>query len=357
MSDYYVPAATVEEDFVNLVRLELTDIRNTFFKIGFRLSEANRCKYYKKLGFNTIEECAEALFGFKKTTTYDLMNVANSFGDRKAPMMIDSKYQGFNQSQLVLFSSINYARAGFISRARPEDSIEKLKKAKRYWKKFQIGKYCSITYSGTKTIDDIIELYESKLALPAASSTSNDIVEHADHQENFSGYPEKNDDEEISEYSENESTKKIVLYIPENKVSEVVEEVIDDVPVEDKIERHAVNQKELLKNIFDYAGKRLDLLDYKTIFDPEHKGLGVRVPSDDIVRCVLRQSFNYLGDHRVDIKKLLREHLSEQIGRFDYQIMLCGRKQGLSPFFSNVSDYVIDFLLELFSPTLEEKKK
>ena len=158
MSDYYVPAATVEEDFVNLVKLELNDIKNSFFKIGFRLSEANRCKYYKKLGFNTIEECAEALFGFKKTTTYDLMNVANSFGDRKAPMMLDSKYQGINQSQLVLFSSINYARAGFISRARPEDSIEKLKKAKRYWKEFQIGKYCSITYSGTKTIDDIIEL-------------------------------------------------------------------------------------------------------------------------------------------------------------------------------------------------------
>ena len=66
MDDYYTPAKTVEEDFVNLVRLELNDIKKTFFKIGFRLYEANCNRYYKKLGFNSIEECAEAMFGFRK---------------------------------------------------------------------------------------------------------------------------------------------------------------------------------------------------------------------------------------------------------------------------------------------------
>lgn len=78
----YSPAQTPEEDFVNLVRLELDDIKHTFFKIGFRLREANNERYFIKLGYESIEECAEALFGFKKTTTYDLMRLAELFADK-----------------------------------------------------------------------------------------------------------------------------------------------------------------------------------------------------------------------------------------------------------------------------------
>lgn len=367
MNDYYVPAATLEEDFVNLVKLELNDIKKSFFRIGFRLNEANHCKYYKKLGFNTIEECAEALFGFKKTTTYDLINVYVSFADKETPMIIDPKYKNFSQSQLVLFASINYGLDGFVSRARPEDTIEKLKKAKKYWKEFMLrGVFCNgsyVSYSKTKTIDELIDLYESCRSLEPlikAVSQENGSESLPKIEDNFSGHPEKNDVHN-SGYPEKESTDKIVLDIPENKISEVAEEVTDDVSVEDEHEEetkcYTVNLEELRKNIFDYAGKRLDLLDYKTLFDPENKGLGVRVPSDDIVRFVLRQSFDYLTDHRVDIEKLLRKYFSEQIGQFDYQIMLCGRKQNLTVFCGNVSKYVIDFLLELFLLTPEKKEK
>ena len=129
----YKPAGTVEEDFVNLVRLELNDIRNTFFKIGFRLREANNNGYYHKLGYSSIEECAEALFGFKKTTTYDLMAVASRFKDSNAPMFLAEPYKKFNQSQLVLFTTIRYATPDFIKIVSPDDSIQKLRLAKRYW--------------------------------------------------------------------------------------------------------------------------------------------------------------------------------------------------------------------------------
>ena len=50
MDDHYTPAKTIVEDFVNLVRLELNDIKKTFFKIGFRLCEANRKEDKKKRG-------------------------------------------------------------------------------------------------------------------------------------------------------------------------------------------------------------------------------------------------------------------------------------------------------------------
>ena len=346
MSDYYTPAATLEEDFVNLVRLELNDIKKTFFRIGFRLHEANRNKYYKKLGYNTIEECAEALFGFKKTTTYDLMNVYVAFADSKAPMMLDEKYKDFSQSQLVLFSSINYGRAGFISRARPEDTIEKLKKAKRYWKEFMLrgvssnGSY--VSYSKTKTIDELIDLYE-KHALVAPSATP----DKAPDSNNFSGYPEKSEEPAPSE-------GKIVLDVPESEVHEVAEDVPDETPVENE-DQNVLKQKELRKNMLDLCGKRLEFMNYKTIFDPENKGLGVRVPADHVAGKVFSNQHDYITKNRTAVKNTLKQYLSERIGAFSYEITLCGRKQGISPFCGNVSDYVIDFILDTLVPGGEKK--
>lgn len=63
--------------FVENVKADMLDIRDKFFEIGFRLDEAARLKYYKKLGFNDIGELAEALFDIKKTTAYDLMSIYN----------------------------------------------------------------------------------------------------------------------------------------------------------------------------------------------------------------------------------------------------------------------------------------
>ena len=340
-SEYYTPASTVEEDFVNLVKLELNDIKNSFFKIGFRLAEAHRCKYYKKLGFNTIEECAESLFGFKKTTTYDLINISVAFCDRKAPMFLDDKYKGFSQSQLVLFSSIGYARDGFILRARPEDSIEKLKKAKKYWKEFQVGRFASVSTYQLKTIDDIIELYESKLSLPVASSTSNDIVEHADHQENFSGYPEKN------------TEKPIVLDIPENEVSSSDADLSKSISeVEKGI--FVFKPKDFRNRLISHCGKRFDFLDYKTIWDPDNKGLGVRVLSEDVANSIFRESCSYIEDNRPDVKNLISKYLSDKIGSFDYHVQLCGRTQNINVFCNNVASFVLDFWIEAFSANINK---
>ena len=61
--------------FVKSVNDEISDISYRFFRIGFYLVEAQNNKYYEELGFNNISDCAEYYFGFKKTTTYDLMNV------------------------------------------------------------------------------------------------------------------------------------------------------------------------------------------------------------------------------------------------------------------------------------------
>ena len=185
----YSPAPTVEEDFVNLVRLELDDIKHTFFRIGFRLKEAYNEKYYIKLGYKTIEECAEELFGFKKTTTYDLMRLVSLFASREAPMQIDSKYDGFSQSQLVLFSQINLSQNYFISMAKPTDTIATLKKAKNYWNKLQRGSITGFNGYSKLSIPEFIQRVE-ELNPELVEETPKQKYEQLSFSEN-SGYPEK----------------------------------------------------------------------------------------------------------------------------------------------------------------------
>ena len=214
--EVYKPAGTVEEDFVNFVKLELNDIRNTFFKIGFRLREANNNKYYVKLGYESIEECAEALFGFKKTTTYDLMAIASKFASKEAPMTLAENYKKFNQSQLVLLSRKIWSRDSFINRVKPEDSIEKIRKALKYWNGYYTGKYRISNFYKLKTLDELIESGDNYVA----SKNSMIVQPFIDPPEN-SGHPENEENTNDSVYPENSSD---VIEISEGDYEDKTEE-------------------------------------------------------------------------------------------------------------------------------------
>ena len=96
------------ESFIKYTKEDLNDIKKSFFKIGFRLNEAEEFKYYETLGYSDIFELAEAEFGFKKTTTKNLMAVNrrycvhNQGGSYLSyTMQMDPRYDKYNQTQLV----------------------------------------------------------------------------------------------------------------------------------------------------------------------------------------------------------------------------------------------------------------
>lgn len=352
MSEVYVPGKTVEEDFVNLVKLELNDIRNTFFKIGFRLREANNCGYYIKLGYSSIEECAEALFGFKKTTTYDLMAIAAKFADSKAPMTLQERYRKYNQSQLVLFTQIKIMANEFISIVRPEDTIDKLKKAKKYWN----GICIAGARSRSKTIDEFISIcdeYQSKnnslsekdfKTLDKIINNKNSACSEKDNSSENSGYPEKS----------------------ESKSEDVIE--ISKDCYEDKSEDNSESSdsniskgtKELTEQIVNYCGERLTHIGYRTIFDPDKKGLGLKVGTDEVSDFLVKSVYSFFKENRTLVKNTLQDYLNDRVGQFDYEINLCGRRQGINPFCGNLANYILDFFqaeLDRLTPPVENKKK
>ena len=92
------------ESFLEQTRLDLKVIEQSFFKIGFRLNEAVDNNYVQALGYQDIYELAEDQFGFKKTTTKNLMEVNRTYSTGcygRPSMELADNFKGFSQTQLV----------------------------------------------------------------------------------------------------------------------------------------------------------------------------------------------------------------------------------------------------------------
>lgn len=98
------------ESFVKFVKYDLEHISKTFFDIGFRLWEARKLEYYKELGYESIEELSENEFDFKRSSTYNLINVFTRFAvyDKCYHNRIEEKFKDYSYSQLVELTKINY---------------------------------------------------------------------------------------------------------------------------------------------------------------------------------------------------------------------------------------------------------
>ena len=98
------------ESFVKFVKYDLEHISKTFFDIGFRLWEARNLEYYKELGYESIEELSENEFDFKRSSTYNLINVFTRFAvwDKTYHNQIQEQFKNYSYSQLVELTKIYY---------------------------------------------------------------------------------------------------------------------------------------------------------------------------------------------------------------------------------------------------------
>ena len=127
------------KSFVEQLNLDLLDVKKSFFKIGFRLDEAQRLGYYKELGFENISDCAEALFGFKN----------RAFSD--GSMSLPKRWQNYSQSQLIEMSSCFELKTVLT----PEDTIKDIKYFKSLYSKS--GQYYD---TSIKTLSEYIRKLE-----------------------------------------------------------------------------------------------------------------------------------------------------------------------------------------------------
>lgn len=142
--------------FVENVKERLSNIFNEFIEIGKLLENAQRCEYYKQLGFNSLGELSEKLFNLKKSTAYNLINLYIECSDGKELL---PKYKGYNQSQLVELISVKSMPDKFLEITSPEDASKKIRKARKIWQENN----GELDVDNIKSVDDLIEKYSRRL--------------------------------------------------------------------------------------------------------------------------------------------------------------------------------------------------
>lgn len=149
--------------FVKAVAEAMTDISNRAYFIGFRLDEANRYKYYETLGYASIADLAEAEFGFKRSTTYGLMQAFN-YAKSETPFYIADEYKGYSYTALLEMSKAKRIKwlnksHGIEKILTPKVSVSKIKGVRPLWDKW-------VTEHGNlpncKSVDEFLELVQEQ---------------------------------------------------------------------------------------------------------------------------------------------------------------------------------------------------
>ena len=315
----YVETDTPATIFVKRVYANLNDIKNSFFTIGHLLSEAYRKAYYRELGYENISDCAEDLFGFKKTMTYDLIGIYDDFHERKAPLQLQKNVESFSQSQLIVLTKVNWCRDSFIDLAQPEDTVETFRKAKNLWNKIY-NKGCSPKGNYT-TLKEFIEINEPI----------------------YTSRPVLNETQEVPKQKENFVEVTAIETTPKATYNSQCQE--DFSAQTEKLGEFATKA---LKDYIIHMG-------YKTIFDPDNKGLGIRVMPEETSSSVLYGLSRAIEKDRTKVKHILTKYLVDHFGTFDYEITLNGRKQNFSVFCGTLAGGLTDYLIKEFSGKDDKK--
>lgn len=112
---------------------DLTDIKQSYIRLGFHLIEFNAYEYYKDFGYLTFSEFCEENIPLDKSAISRCMAVCENFCIKDTPfsrpkMFLDSRYSDFNYSQLCEMVSMKEDDRKKITSDMSVKQIRELKK-------------------------------------------------------------------------------------------------------------------------------------------------------------------------------------------------------------------------------------
>ncbi len=126
------------EEKVAVIKTCCKSIAENYIKIGFELKEIKDRQLYKTAvnGFYSvyqdIETFALKVFGFSRTTTYNLLGVVAEFCDSDK-QTLKSWYTDYSYSKLVEMLPLNYAQ---YVKIEPEATVSEIRELKKIWDKY-----------------------------------------------------------------------------------------------------------------------------------------------------------------------------------------------------------------------------
>lgn len=320
IKDLFDPKDTQAEQFVKLVKSDLEDIKHSFFTIGFRLNEANQYRYYRELGYENISECAEDLFGFKKTTTYDLIEIYQRFHDPKAKKFLLKEYDQFSQSQLKVMAQLRWAVGDFRKYARPEDTVETIKQAKSLWNKLYDRGSSPHSRGDFKTLPEFLDKF-SDYTWTASSKKMPEQKEEKKELQN-------------SGYAENLIETTAVESEPQGED-----------PAEQSANFSAYTEKfgEFSKEAILHF---LKVMEFSIGFGGDKKTPSTRVVPSFFTEEILKALARAIEKDRTKVKRIITNFIIENVGKYPYEIKLYDRAQAFSIFAGVLAGHITDYLIQ-----------
>lgn len=296
----------------------------SFFEVGYWLYQAHNSKdFIYNNGYENIADYAYQKFGLTKSTTYDLMKVYRRFRDESG-YALAPEYTRLSQSQLVALSRMKYTQKDFLSKVKPTDTVSDVEKA--------------------------VKIYNYKTSHGGSNGSFSDIKEYIEKYEPVME-KEKSEVAENSRRLENATKQPIKEKTPE----------IPEAPQEPQEAEEPEVEAESKEKIFDFlipaCEDFLNRMNYKTIFDPDNKGLGLKVLPKTISKQMVEEMLKAFVDNRTAIKNKIKNYVLERLGKYNYEINLNGRKQPFSQFCGNVANCIMDIFTDEWDGLRPKEKK
>lgn len=118
------------DEQLSKIRYKVENIINNFIEIGFTLLEIRNTKGYEAKGYNNLIECVEAELKMKKSTCYNLMKIAEKFGDPDTKS-IKNDYKHFGYVQLLEMTTMSEEEMSQVSPDMSKREIKEVKNSNR----------------------------------------------------------------------------------------------------------------------------------------------------------------------------------------------------------------------------------
>jgi len=112
------------------IRKKSEDVVNNYVEIGFALISLRDSKLYKARGYSNLIECIEAELGMKKSTAYNLMKIAEKFGDPETKRLAP-QYSQYNYVQCLEMSTMTDEELAQVTSDMSRREMKKLKDSNR----------------------------------------------------------------------------------------------------------------------------------------------------------------------------------------------------------------------------------
>jgi len=141
---------TLDENLL-FIKSKSKDIVNNYILIGFTLINIKDNKLFTDNGYSSLVECVEKELNMKKSTCYNLIKIAENFGDPETKQLKDD-FKQFNYVQCLEMSTMSISERQLVTPEMSKREIQQLKNSNR------LEKENSRPVEQNEIIDEIVEV-------------------------------------------------------------------------------------------------------------------------------------------------------------------------------------------------------